>query len=297
MENQIIKPVVSVTEAASGYQQMVEFIKSVLRSGVDYGVVPGTDKPVLLKPGAEKLARFFGLSIRIPADLQKQIMDWTGEQYGEPFFYFEYTAQAVYGDRIVAECTASANSWEKKYRYRNRQLVCPECGQPTVYKSRQGGGWFCWQRKGGCGANFTANDERIISQDAGQIPNPDIYDLVNTLQKMAQKRAIVGAVLLAVNASEFFTQDIEDLSYEVVDVQPQPQPQPQSSQGQPGMTLEEAGAVMTSDGRTYGTLTRGELQRVKVAILKALKYDLTDTEKTNLEMKLKAVNILLANHE
>jgi hypothetical protein len=33
---------------------------------------------------------------------------------------------------------------------------------------------------------------------------------VNTIQKMAQKRALIAATLLAVNGSEFFTQDIED---------------------------------------------------------------------------------------
>jgi hypothetical protein len=43
-----------------------------------------------------------------------------------------------------------------------------------------------------------------------RIPNPDGADVVNTIQKMAQKRALVAATLLATSASEFFTQDIED---------------------------------------------------------------------------------------
>ena len=42
------------------------------------------------------------------------------------------------------------------------------------------------------------------------MPNPDICDQVNTIQKMATKRAMIAAVLIAVNASEFFTQDVED---------------------------------------------------------------------------------------
>ncbi len=45
-----------------------------------------------------------------------------------------------------------------------------------------------------------------------RIPNADAADTVNTLQKMAQKRALVAAVLIGVNASEFFTQDVEDLA-------------------------------------------------------------------------------------
>ena len=43
-----------------------------------------------------------------------------------------------------------------------------------------------------------------------RIPNPDAADVVNTIQKMAQKRALVAATLIATSASEFFTQDVED---------------------------------------------------------------------------------------
>jgi len=43
-----------------------------------------------------------------------------------------------------------------------------------------------------------------------------IYDAANTLQKMAQKRAYVGAVLMATNTSDFFSQDLEDLPPELI---------------------------------------------------------------------------------
>jgi hypothetical protein len=43
-----------------------------------------------------------------------------------------------------------------------------------------------------------------------RVPNPDVADVVNTIQKMAQKRALVAATLIATSASEFFTQDVED---------------------------------------------------------------------------------------
>ncbi len=39
-------------------------------------------------------------------------------------------------------------------------------------------------------------------------------DLPNTLQKMAQKRAFVGAVLMATNSSDRFTQDVEEMPRE-----------------------------------------------------------------------------------
>jgi hypothetical protein len=44
-----------------------------------------------------------------------------------------------------------------------------------------------------------------------RVPNEDIYSQVNTILKMAEKRALVAATLVTVNASDFFTQDMEDL--------------------------------------------------------------------------------------
>src|SRR5205085_7043391 len=95
------------------------------------------------------------------------------------------------------------------------QRTCPACGQAAIVKGREeyGGGWLCFRKRGGCGAKYADGDGVIESQQTGRVFNPDIADQVNTIQKMAQKRALVGAVLLAVNASEFFTQDIEDIHF------------------------------------------------------------------------------------
>lgn len=46
--------------------------------------------------------------------------------------------------------------------------------------------------------------------------NKSVYDLANTLRKMAQKRAYVGATLMATNTSDFFSQDLEDLPREML---------------------------------------------------------------------------------
>lgn len=43
-----------------------------------------------------------------------------------------------------------------------------------------------------------------------QIENTERMSLLNTIKKMAQKRAYVGAMLAAAGASEYYTQDIED---------------------------------------------------------------------------------------
>lgn len=213
-------PIADVQVARVRYQAMKEFVSGILKVGVDFGAIPGTDKPTLLKPGAEKLATFFGLA-PVFETVEKEL-DWTGRDHdGEPFFYFCYRCKMMRGDRLAAECEGSANSFEKKYRYRSANRKCPKCGKETIIKGKQeyGGGWLCFAKKGGCGAKFADGDLSIEGQESGQVKNPDISDIVNTLQKMAQKRAYVAAVLLAVNGSEYFTQDIEDFidgSYTIV---------------------------------------------------------------------------------
>lgn len=205
-----LAPAASIAQLRERYQVFNQFVKDILHDGVDYQIIPGTDKPSLVKPGAEKLTALFGLSARFIA--VNHIEDWLGEKTGgEPFFYYLYRCELYHGDMFVTSCDGSCNSREKKYRYRQADLVCPTCGKPNIRKSKNGPGWYCWQKTGGCGATFADGDSRITTQPRGLIPNADIADQVNTIQKMAQKRAFVGAVLIATNASEYFTQDIEEM--------------------------------------------------------------------------------------
>jgi hypothetical protein len=211
LERSQFMPALSIELAVERYSAVTEFVSRVLRKDVDYGVIPGTEKRTLLKPGAEKLTTFFGLSTRF--QLLERIEDWTGEQHGgEPFFYYLYRCQLHRGDLLVAEADGSCNSRETKYRWREAKRVCPACSQAAIIKGREeyGGGWLCFKKQGGCGAKYRDGDEHIESQPTGRVPNPDIADQVNTIQKMAQKRSLIASVLIAVNASEFFTQDVED---------------------------------------------------------------------------------------
>lgn len=217
-------PIMSIETAISRYNSVVGFVKKLMVEGTDFGKIPGTgDKPVLLKPGAEKLSTLFGLA---PVFVASEVVeDWTGKNYeGEPMFYYRYKCELYRGGVLIATSEGSCNSRESKYRYRKSERVCPECEQPAIMKSKPPKvGWYCWGKRGGCGAQFSAGDPRIEQQEVGRVANPDIADQVNTIQKMAQKRALVAAVLLAANASEFFTQDIEDLveaSYTIVADEP-----------------------------------------------------------------------------
>jgi hypothetical protein len=133
----------------------------------DYGVIPGTKKMCLLKPGAEKLLRLFGLGARF-RQTDKEV-----DRHAN-FALYSYRCEifVMSTGRVVAECEGTTNSQEKKWKER------------TVWKKNSRG------------------------QSESTLEETPIYDVLNTLQKMAQKRALIGATLLATGASEYFTQDV-----------------------------------------------------------------------------------------
>ena len=198
-----LMPVLDIQSAMARRQTVMEYTRRMMVPKIDFGVVPGTgDKPTLLKPGAEKLASLFGLSPLFEA--VERVMDWTGDAHGgEPFFYACYRCTLTRGELVAGQGVGSCNSWEKKYRYRN---VYPE--KATQEEKANG------RLETRTGRNGRPYQVYIVK-------NPDPADVVNTIDKMAQKRALVAAVLIAVNASELFTQDVEDYS-DVIDGDWQP---------------------------------------------------------------------------
>jgi hypothetical protein len=185
--SQGLMPALSFNQMALRYNAMQQMAKEIMRSGADYGVIPGTsDKPTLLKPGAEKLCALFGL--RPMFVVVREVEDWD-----KGIFYYWYKCQLYSGDRLVGEGEGSANSKEKKYRWRN---VYPE--KATEEEKRLG---KLETRKGRNNSTYKVY----------VVENTEPFDLINTLQKMAQKRALVAATLIVTSASDFFTQDVEDM--------------------------------------------------------------------------------------
>lgn len=183
-----------IQAARDRYNIMVEYVKSMMTEGKDFGKIPGSDKPTLYKPGAEKLNSLFELYPELV--ISDKLTDW---QTG--MFFYQY--RCVLRHRRTGEewgsGLGSCNSLESKYRYRYVATdKKPSKAEAEILKAKGIGKW----RK----------------QDSGwvwmeRIENDQVFDLVNTIDKMAQKRAFVAASLIACNASEFFTQDIEDLGY------------------------------------------------------------------------------------
>jgi hypothetical protein len=213
------KFVVSVDEAVARHDERIDYLKRVLKEGVHYGVIPGTgNKPALLKPGAESLMADMGLRPD-PTDEQPPVLDFAGVEHdGESFIHYQrkvnlYRLHPQTGERIwVGAGSGSCNSWEEKYRWRTQVRTCPRCKQEAIIKGRKeyGGGWLCFKKKGGCGAKFPDGDKAIEDQPLGRVANDRVADLANTILKMADKRAMVAAVLNTTGVSDLFTQDVED---------------------------------------------------------------------------------------
>jgi hypothetical protein len=183
--------------------------KDVFIEGQDYGTIPNTnDKPVLFLPGMEKL--MYALKLRPEYNLLS-----SREDFDTPLFFYRYECRLVQFETELCIATAigSANSHESKWRYRKAARICPSCQKEAICRSAEkyGGGWYCATKQGGCNAKFGKNDPAIINQPEGRIENEDIFDQVNTIDKIAQKRALGSAIKGAANVSQFFTVDIEDM--------------------------------------------------------------------------------------
>lgn len=184
-----------------------EIAKAVMKDGIHYGKIPGTQRPTLLKPGAQILCTTFMFCPSF--EVTHRILEDDHIHY-EVRCVLEHIPTGL----KVATGHGSCSSWEKKYRYRFSNRACPDCGQEAVLKSNKEPGFFCWRKKGGCGAKFGPGDHRISSQETGKVINEDQHDQANTILKMAQKRAFVDATLTATCASDIYTQDVEDMSPE-----------------------------------------------------------------------------------
>jgi len=225
--------VITVDDAVAMIDERDEFMKRVLAKVKD-GIIniPGSSKPALGKPGAERLLTAYGLHPE-GEDETLPIIDLTGADHGgEPFIQFRRRCTIWRqtgpreGDRMrVASLSGECNSWETKYRYRESKRVCPSCKAETIIQGKKeyGGGWVCFKKQGGCGAKFADDDTRITEQTVGRVLNPDIADQLNTILKMAEKRALVAATIAATSWSDVVTQDLDDQDA------PPPEPPPQAS--------------------------------------------------------------------
>jgi hypothetical protein len=177
-----------LAEMKTKMQLMQRFFKEVMIKDQDYGVIPGTDKPTLLKPGAEKLCELYGY-----ASVVKQIEE---EKNIETGFYRARVTVALIHRRtgtVIAEGVGEANTMESRYRYRwvPEWKLPPGIDKNTLY----------YEEKTGKNGKY-----RVY-----RLENSDPWTLWNTVLKMAKKRGHIDATLSATRSSGIFTQDLEDM--------------------------------------------------------------------------------------
>ena len=153
-------------------RKVMEIKDTVMLENVHYGIIPGCSKPSLLKPGAEKLCSAFRLEPEFETTSRE-----------DPKRTLNWERWDYKGKKKITGTTQG---------YIDYDSACTLVHIPT------GEVWA--KNVGGSCNNFEARYRSL---------NP--YDVKNTLEKMAEKRALVAAVLIGTALSDLFTQDLEDL--------------------------------------------------------------------------------------
>jgi hypothetical protein len=179
--------VMAAEEAAEMDAQLRAMMRAVLKEDVDFGVIPGTGtKPTLLKPGAEKLLQWFGFGNT--TERVETERDDDGKRIGVTY-RCTVTKQMPDG-RVVAVATCEGYAGYDEDRF----YVTADAARAKAEAAERK-----WARK----------DRR--EPNSAKWENAAEYRAPwNSVIKMAQKRAMVGAALGATSASTLFTQDLED---------------------------------------------------------------------------------------
>jgi hypothetical protein len=220
---------ISVDEVVAQREKVVQVMERVMKKDVHYGVIPGVKKPSLFKPGAETIL----VALRLAPHYDSEKL-WHDD--GHLTVVTKCVLKHIPTGLIIATGEGLCTTRESRYAYRKSGRTCPACdAEDTILRSKypprendypganpsDPPGWYCFAKRGGCGANFAHDDESIVEQNTDQrIPNPDLADTYNTVLKMSDKRALVAAVLNGTAASDVFTQDVEDGTVPTPDDEP-----------------------------------------------------------------------------
>lgn len=182
-----------------------DVMRSVMKVDEHYGTIPGTNKPSLYKPGAEKLSLVFRLrpGYRI---------DRTDMANGHREYEVTCTLYHIPTGQSVGEGVGSATTMEGKYRFRGGEKESTGKPVPTEYWNLKSAGKTAEAKAliGGLSVGKVDGKWEIcIIGEKQEHDNP--ADYYNTVLKMAKKRAHVDAILTATAASDIFTQDVEDM--------------------------------------------------------------------------------------
>lgn len=222
--------IATANQVVGHVMRVQEIMKSVMKPDVHYGVIPGTKKNTLYKPGAETLCVAFHIAPKYEVT----------ETRFEDGVRFRVTCSGVHQGtgNVVADGVGSCSSMEEKYKWRKAYKT--EWSNTSPERRRIEYGYNKAERK-----EYEILQVRV-----------ETADIENTLLKMACKRAFIAMVLNATAASDVFAQDLEDLSQKVVDMMADDEgasdkkavEQPRSKSGGNGGNGAGGGNTTTDDG-------------------------------------------------
>jgi hypothetical protein len=110
---------ITINQAKDRITLLQNFVKEMMVPNIDYGLIPGCQKPSLYKSGAEKLCDVYGFSKQI--EVTNRIEDWEKA-------LFSYEVKVILINKrtglIEAEGIGSCNSREKKYKNQDGFTIC-----------------------------------------------------------------------------------------------------------------------------------------------------------------------------
>lgn len=213
-----------------------QFFKDIMEKDVDYGIIPGTPKPSLYQPGADKLCSLYNLAKMIVHKDENKNFE-TG--------HYDVTVRVQLVHRgsniVVGELEGSCSTMESKYRYRwgyERDIPKGIDKDSLVFKEFDG---------------------RNGPYKKYRIENDDLFSQWNTVLKMAIKRAYVGCTLSSTGLSGLFTQGEEELDAWIEGDEPGPDQggNKRQSQGQQPQGQGQGRGANTGNG----SASRGTNQR------------------------------------
>ena len=165
-----------------------EIMRNIMKPNTHYGIIPGTPKPTLYKPGAEVLCVTFRIA---PEYIITDLSDALTARFRVTCVGKHQVTEQKLGEG-VGECS----SGEEKFKW--RAAVCAEEFDLTPETMRR--------LKF---AKYKGNVEKKT-----QI-RTEAADMSNTVLKMACKRALLAMTLNVTAASDIFSQDIEEIPEEL----------------------------------------------------------------------------------
>lgn len=181
---------VSVQETLQTMRIVQQVMKSVMKEGVHFGVIPGCKQPSLYKAGSEALLSTFHIAVE--PNVEEFVIRDERNRVTEIRYRVRCVGRHIGTGKEVGFGVGECSTGEDKYAW--RRAVCDEEFDATEESHRRIK-WAKWQGK---------------VQQIKQI-RVTPADMSNTVLKMAKKRAQIDLTLTALGCSDIFAQDLEDL--------------------------------------------------------------------------------------